>query len=279
MFNYFIHPSCLSAMDNVLKMRMSEGAAGFGIYVMILEQLRNSETYSLKYDAAVLAWSLHESDVALVQRVIQDYQLFQLSADGVLSSPWLSAIMAKHEQRRAKLSAAGKKSAATRATTLQPPLNKVEEKPQPPLNKVEEKPQPPLNKVEEKPQQINKEKKEKNKKNTIQPLLEGLAGVNVFDKDFISKVGKESGAIFDPIEHAPSLENDSEHNRDFLYALAITYRMTVRQLAVLYVATDGGLIGSDRLIALIAVVKHCRETNFKPSFPFEYFMSKLKNIA
>lgn len=279
MFNYFIHPSCMSTMDNVLKMRMSEGAAGFGIYVMILEQLRNSETYTLRYDAAVLAWSLHESDVALVQRVVQDYQLFQLSADGVLSSPWLSAVMAEHESRRAKLSAAGKKSAAARATTLQPPSNKVEEKQQPPCNMVDGKEQPPCNHLDKKSQQINKEIKEKNKKNTNQPLLEDGNGVDIFDKDFISRIGKGGGEIFNPTKHAIGLVNDAQHNFDIITGLASSYNMTADQFTVLCWATDGALIGSPRLMALLAARKHCQETGFKPSFPFEYFMSKLKNIA
>jgi len=266
-------------MDNVLKMRMSEGAAGFGIYVMILEQLRNSETYSLKYDAAVMAWSLHESDIDLVQRVVQNYQLFQLSADGELSSPWLSAVMADHETRRAKLSAAGKKSAAARATTLQPPSNKVDENKQPPSNKVNEKKQSGSTLVEVFDEQINKEIKEKNKKNTNQPLLEDGDGVDIFDKDFISRIGKGGGEIFNPTKHAIGLTNDKQHNFDCITSLAAAYNMTADQFTVLCWATDGALIGSPRLMALLAARKHCQDTGFKPSFPFEYFMSKLKNIA
>lgn len=113
-------------MSNVLRMRMTEGAAGYGIYVMILESLRASEDYRIKYDPAVIAWSIHESDQALLERVLKDYDLFEVSSDGWLSSPWLCAAMAQHEERRAKLSAAGKRSAESKArkanevaTTLQ----------------------------------------------------------------------------------------------------------------------------------------------------------------
>lgn len=108
MYNYFTHPSNLSKMDNVLQMRMQEGAYGYGIYLMILEQLRDADGYTMRYDPAVLAWALHESDQQRVERVCTNYGLFEITPDGLIKSPWLISAMSLHDDRRAKLSAAGK---------------------------------------------------------------------------------------------------------------------------------------------------------------------------
>ena len=268
MFNYFCHPSSLSTMDDVLKMRMAEGAAGFGLYVLILEQLRNSETLSINLDLNVLAWSLHEPDPERLSRVIQDYGLFQLSPNGEMSSPWLSSVMAEHEQRRAKLSAAGKKSAAMR----QQGLNQVE-------TTLKAASQPPCNEVAKNSQQINKEKEINKKINTTPSTYGEGEEVDIFSDDFISRIGKEGGELFDPAKHAQGVTNDKEHNYNVLIAAAVTYRLTVNQFTVMMMAVDGCTIGAPRFVAFIAALRHCKDTNFKPNYPFEYFMAQLKRIA
>ena len=255
-------------MDEVLKMRMAEGSAGFGIYMLLLEQLRNADSLSVNLDLNTLAWSLHEPDTERLRRVIQDYGLFTVSPNGSFSSPWLSSVMAEHEQRRAKLSAAGKKSAAMRqqgckevATTLQAT------------------PQPPCNEVAQNEQQINKEINKKiNKKLTPSTRVEGGEG-NIFDESFISAIGKGGGELFDPDKHAQGVSSDKEHNYNVLIAAALQYRLTVDQFSVLMAATDDCRIGAPRFMAFIATLRNCKETNFRPTYPFEYFMSRLKNVA
>ena len=255
-------------MDAVLKMRMAEGSAGFGLYVLLLEQLRNSDSYSIKFEPAVLAWSLHEPDQQLLCRVIQDYGLFEISPAGELSSPWLTSVMAEHEAKRAKLSAAGKKSAAMR----QQGLNQVE-------TTLKTAPQPPSNKVEEKRQQTNKEKEINKKINTTPSTYGEGEEVDIFSEEFISRIGKGGGELFDPDKHAQGVKNDKEHNYNVLIAAAVTYRLTVDQVTVLSMAVDGCTIGAPRFVAFIAALRHCKDTNFKPTYPFEYFMARLKTVA
>lgn len=255
-------------MDAVLKMRMAEGSAGFGLYVLLLEQLRNSDSYSIKFEPQVLAWSLHEPDQQLLCRVIQDYGLFEISPDGALSSPWLTSVMAEHEAKRAKLSAAGKKSAAMRqqggnqvATTL-PAV-----------------PQPSCNEVAKNSQQINKPNKQNKEINPTNPLEGSGEEVDIFSDEFISRIGKAGGELYDPDKHAQGVTNDKQHNYNVLIAAAVTYRLTVDQFSVLMMAVDGCTIGAPRFVAFIAALRHCKDTNFKPTYPFEYFMSKLKTVA
>lgn len=267
MFTYFIHPVTLSSMDQVLKMRMKEGAAGYGIYVMLLESLRTQESYQISWDPIVIAWQIHEADTSLLTRVVQDYDLFEIK-DGQLSSPWLIAAMAQHEEKRQKLSEAGKRSAAAKAarkgvsaaSTLQPP------------------PQPGSNLVSSVEQQSNLKEINQSKEITpSQPQVDGEE-VDIFSDDFISRIGKAKTEIFSPALHAMGLDGDARHNPQVLITRAVNYRMTVDQFDVLFKATDGCLIGSPRFVALIAAFKHCEQSQFNPTYPFEYFMSRIKNV-
>lgn len=264
MYNFFVHPSTLQKMDQVLKMRMSEGAAGYGIFIMLLELLRDSENYRQHYDPAVIAWAMHEPDIDRLKRVCQDYNLFQIDENQDLSCPWLTSTMAAHEERRQKLSAAGKKSAAVKAerketssTTLPPPS------------------QGGCNVVGELGQQnINKEKLEKNKKTTSLHIGD-LGGVNVFEKDFISRVGKEKAAAYDPACGEFESFNDRHHNVRPIMAAAVTYSLTRNQVLAIMAATYNGTIGCPEFVALLGAFRHCKDTQFKPTYPFEYFMSKI----
>ena len=268
MFNYFCHPSSMSMMEDVLKMRMSEGSAGFGLYVMLLEQLRNSDSYSIKFEPAVLAWSLHEPDIDRLTRVVQDYGLFTIAEDGTMSSPWLCSVMAEHDNKRAKLSAAGKKSAALR----QQSANVV-------TTTLPAAPKPPLKEVDQKQQQTNKRNKEINKKNTTPSTSGEGEEVDIFSDEFISRIGKADCDLFDPDKHAPGLVSDKQHNYNVLVAAALQYRLTVDQFSVLNIAVDACTIGAPRFMEFIRVLRHCKDTNFKPVYPFEYFMSQLKRVA
>ena len=255
-------------MEDVLKMRMSEGSAGFGLYVMLLEQLRNSDSYSIKFEPAVLAWSLHEPDIDRLTRVVQDYGLFTIAEDGTMSSPWLCSVMAEHDNKRAKLSAAGKKSAALR----QQSANVV-------TTTLPAAPKPPLKEVDQKQQQTNKRNKEINKKNTTPSTSGEGEEVDIFSDEFISRIGKADCDLFDPDKHAPGLVSDKQHNYNVLVAAALQYRLTVDQFSVLNIAVDACTIGAPRFMEFIRVLRHCKDTNFKPVYPFEYFMSQLKRVA
>lgn len=267
MFSYFIHPINLSAMDQVLKMRMQEGSAGYGIYIMLLEMMRANDDYSIKWDPAVIAWSIHESNLELLTRVVQDYGLFELSSDGQLSSPWLTTVMASHEEKRQKLSAAGRKSAAVKKERI----NEV-------ATTLTGGGQPGCNHVGDLTQQINKEKEIKEINKTQPTTSEGGEEVDIFSDDFISRVGKAKTELFNPELHTMGLVGDSAHNYEVLITRALKYHMTAEQFDVLNIATDGCAIGTPRFMALIAAFKHCEQTQFSPTYPFEYFMSRIKNI-
>lgn len=277
MFNYFIHPTNLSTMDAVLKMRMSEGSAGYGVYIQLLELMRDAEDYTISYDPVVIAWSIHEPDQERVSRVCTAYGLFDQSEDGRIRSPWLCSVMQEHEQRRAKLAEAGKRSAAARArktsdpsTTLQQPSNEV-------ATMLNTPPQPGCNMVNTNEQQTKEKKRNKTNKETPITPSGVNGGGDLFSDDFIKEVGRDKSQLFDPSEDGRYFPCSDGHNTNPLIAAAAAWNLTARQVAVLYEATRKCEIGSAPFMALLAAFKHCQETGFRPKYPFEYFMSRIKD--
>lgn len=114
MYNYLPHPSNMRTTDQVLAMRIREGAAGYGIYMMLLELLRDAEGRALVNNPAHLAFACNEPDVELVRRVIADYGLFTLGEDGRVSSPWLESAMDEYDAKRRAAQEAGRRGAAKR---------------------------------------------------------------------------------------------------------------------------------------------------------------------
>lgn len=265
MFTYFIHPVTLSSMDNVLRMRMAEGAAGYGIYVMVLESLRAAAGYRIKNDPAVIAWSIHEPDTELLSRILGSYDLFEFSEDGYISSPWLCAAMAQHDEKRAKLSAAGKKSAEKKAAAVNQVATTLGGGLQPAPNHVDD--------LSQQTKEINN----KNKKNPpSQPLahVEGVGGY--FSDEMISQIGKDKSGVADADRCRSSLPADKDHNPEIILSRVSDYGLTYNQVMALYNVTEGCRIGGARTMALLAAFRHCKETNFKPMYSYEYLMSRIK---
>lgn len=93
---------------------MNEGAAGYGVYWMVLEMLRDAPGYSINFDEKLIAYSLHVADTELVGRVCRAYDLFTFDVCGRLSSPWLLEAMGEYDERKKKLQEAGRRGAAHR---------------------------------------------------------------------------------------------------------------------------------------------------------------------
>ncbi|MBR6629187.1 MAG: DUF4373 domain-containing protein [Bacteroidaceae bacterium] len=114
MLNYIPHPSNARLAGGLLRLRIDEGAAGYGIYWMILELLRDAPDYKLTADPRALAFAINETDVDQVQRVINNLALFDHDTDGNLYSPWLNEQLSAYDDKKRKLQEAGRRGAARR---------------------------------------------------------------------------------------------------------------------------------------------------------------------
>ncbi len=78
--NSFKHSINERNKTNVLKLRMKHGAAGYGVYMMILERLAADPIGRQPLDYDILAFEF-QVDVNLIKSVIEDFDLFIIDLD------------------------------------------------------------------------------------------------------------------------------------------------------------------------------------------------------
>lgn len=79
--SYFSHDSNARNDDKLIRLRMKHGAAGYGVYFMILERLREETDYVSIKDYNIIAFDFRV-DSALVKSVVEDFGLFVFTEDG-----------------------------------------------------------------------------------------------------------------------------------------------------------------------------------------------------
>lgn len=114
MYNYIPHPSNCRVSSAVLSLRIEEGAAGYGVYWMVLELLRDAPNFRFSKNPKAIAFAINEPDVTMVERVINNYGLFDFDDDGLLWSPWFLEAMEAYNDKKVKLQEAGRRGAAKR---------------------------------------------------------------------------------------------------------------------------------------------------------------------
>ncbi len=80
MKNYFRHSTSERSRANIIKLRRRHGAAGYGIYLMILERLAEDPAHVAELDYDILAFDFHE-DVELIRSVVEDFDLFEIDLE------------------------------------------------------------------------------------------------------------------------------------------------------------------------------------------------------
>ena len=112
--NYFSHDSNARNDEKLLSLRMRHGAAGYGVYFMIIERLREETDYTSVKDYNIIAFDLRV-DAALIKSVVEDFGLFAFTEDGkrFYSESFLGRMQIM-DVEKSKRSNAGKKGNALR---------------------------------------------------------------------------------------------------------------------------------------------------------------------
>lgn len=114
MNQYFSHDSTARNSDKLIGVRMKHGAAGYGVYFMILERLRDEPDYKSVKDYNMLAFDFRV-DAGLVKGIVEDFGLFVFTEDGkYFYSESFMKRMAIKDAKSQRLSEAGKKGASKR---------------------------------------------------------------------------------------------------------------------------------------------------------------------
>lgn len=112
--SYFSHDSNARNSEKLIRLRMRHKAAGYGVFFMILERLREEPNYMSVKDYNVIAFDLRE-DASLIKSVVEDFGLFVFTEDGkYFYSESFSRRMGIKDDEKAKRSKAGKKGMARR---------------------------------------------------------------------------------------------------------------------------------------------------------------------
>lgn len=112
--NYFSHDSNARNSERLIRLRMKHKAAGYGVFFMILERLREEPGYMSVKDYNMIAFDLRE-DASLIKSVVEDFGLFVFTDDGkYFYSESLRRRMELKDEKSRKRSDAGRKGMANR---------------------------------------------------------------------------------------------------------------------------------------------------------------------
>lgn len=259
--------------DNILDLRINEHAAGYGIYMMILELLRDQPNYKIAYKPAHIAFAINEPDGELIKRVCENYNLFTIDEDNNLSSPWLIEALTALEDKRAKLKEAGKNGAAKRWSKDQSSNNVSNNEDNHPIAT----PQDNIGEGNNHPMANdgyiyinNNINKPTNQKSGLWKVADGV----VVSLELIGRVCRDNSKIIDL--NCPDVTintNDDKHNRQAIAEMAAFFRLTLPQYRMLMHITQHGLIGGRETRELIKLYNKCRQDGFSAKYPMNYIMS------
>lgn len=272
MYNYLPWPSNMRTADHVLAMRIQEGAAGYGIYVMLLELLRDSETRSLVMNPKNLAFAINEQDVALVERVIKDYGLFEVAPDGAFRSPWLQQQLEDYDAKKEAAREAGRRGAARRYGKEQ---GSADSENRVPIGTPCPTLSAPYSNITN---DINE-----NKINPTKSKLLGLSWEGYSGKDLFSLARTKEPPLSDITKQWASgkqkeLDRDrgrGKHNLDILLEISGHYSLGDDMFTFLLKFTNLGQVGHPGLVKLIAIYNGNKKDGFAPKYPAEYLLTKL----
>lgn len=115
--HYFPFESSLLHDDKVDRLTNKLGAAGFGVYVLLLNELRYRENYRCSVRSLRKVAGMINADLKMVKQVVYDFGLFNIEEkedETYFFSDYMLRVMDNLEQKRRKCSEAGKKSAKAR---------------------------------------------------------------------------------------------------------------------------------------------------------------------
>ena len=243
MYNYIPHPSNSRSSSGLVALRIDEGAAGYGIYWMVLELLRDAPAYRYSSSAKAIAFALNLPDVDQVQRVISSYGLFDVDDNGLLYCPWLEAQLSTYSDKKQALQEAGRRGAAKRwgkASTF------------------DSHPIATLSQDDSHPMAYNITQPNITLHN---PTPSGMDDGEAISLEFLESLQGQ--------EH-------SGHNTRYIAQICYQYGMSAAAWQQLCEATDMALMESPRYQTLCAEVKRIQKEQFKPKHPLKFFLSKIQ---
>ena len=265
-------------------MRRAEGAAGYGIYVMLLELIRDSEDQQLYDDPESIAFALHEDDIALITRICHDYSLFTLTDDEHIQSPFLLMCQQQADERAAKAREWGRKGAIARysradgaqSTHIQAAGSPAED-PRPAPSHGE-KPytlpmgggmgDPCINQNNQPKEQEKEPSQQSTKSKLVTMEWLGLPG-----GDWLEMCRSNPKLDICSVEERFGMSLDRNHNPLMLREWIANWPVPEQLYTTLRVLSDDWRVDHPVFVALNQVRVHAQKTQYRPAHPWEYLIS------
>lgn len=258
----------------MLRMRIREGAAGYGVYMMLLETLRDAEGRRVFNFPEGLAFAINEPDIDLVKRIINEYGLFNEDKEGFITSPWLDAQMAEYDAKKAAAAEAGRRGAAKRygkkPETAPENSDQAGETIGTPKAPNSNKPNPnSINQTE-----INQ--------TTSKSRLLGLTW-GKWSGEELFLIARQRGTIFSPLDREEAAiraakeltKPEQEYNHDLPVQLADAMGLTHEQYEVVADIIGHSKIGTPRLREAVRILNAWTDKSFRAKYPFEHLICSL----
>lgn len=260
--------------SHVLRMRIREGAAGYGVYMMLLETLRDAEGRRVFNFPEGLAFAINEPDIDLVKRVINEYGLFNEDKEGFITSPWLDAQMAEYDAKKAAAAEAGRRGAAKR----------YGKQPEKAPENIEQ-----AGKAIGTPKAPNSNKPNPNIINsteinptTSKSRLLGLTW-GKWSGEELFLIARQRGTIFSPLDREEAairqsqelMKPQQEFNHDLPVQMADAMGFTHEQYEVVADIIGHSKIGTPRLREAVRILNAWNDKSFRAKYPFEHLICSL----
>ena len=249
--SYFPHDSNARNSDKLIRLRMRHKAAGYGVFFMILERLREEPNYMSVKDYNMIAFDLRE-DASLIKSVIEDFGLFVFTEDGkYFYSESFKQRMGFKDEKSRKRSEAGKLGMAKRWGN-----NNVITNPQSNDNNV-------ITKTDEIITRKEKERTEKERKEKEIPPLSPTGGSG-------------GGSFFNLSRNDPPPSDGVKRNYEALTRELTNFKLSPDEFNTICELSNYGEIGNP-VWKLLQRIRDSREGKYKIDHPGRFLISRLKN--
>lgn len=244
--SYFPHDSNARNSDKLIRLRMRHKAAGYGVFFMILERLREEPNYMSVKDYNMIAFDLRE-DTSLIKSVIEDFGLFVFTEDGkYFYSESFKQRMGFKDEKSRKRSEAGKLGMAKRWGN----------------NNVITNPQSNDNNVITKTDEIITRKEKERKEKEIPPIS--------------PTGGSGGGSFFNLSRNDPPPSDGVKRNYEALTRELTNFKLSPDEFNTICELSNYGEIGNP-VWKLLQRIRDSREGKYKIDHPGRFLISRLKN--
>lgn len=254
MYNYFPHPSNARVDGALIELRQELGSAGYGIYWMILELLRDADGYRIKNSPRTIAFAVNEPDTSAIEKVTTSYGLFAVDDDGLLFSPWLTDAMAQYDTRKARLQEAGRKGAERRAASL---------------HQATSHPAATLEQGQNKAAALDVTLQDEIKPDPTQATRAGMGAL-------VSQLSQNEEVMTEEAVRDIAARSVPGHAHAYVAQVCMAYRMSVATYEELVSLTSSANVKSLSYRRFVDLVKRIQRDKFKPDHPDAFFLAKMR---